>query len=342
MIPQEKSAVVSRGLQEAFGTTTIDDIQKMTRGLSPDLVFRIVVSGTPYLLRVMTRMNEQMDPVRIFASMMAASDAGITPRVHYANAEDGISITDFVEAAPLPISQALRLLPEVLRTLHALPPFPKEFNYVTAHNFFVWRFRDASLLAQGEIDEAFSCYEQIAEIYPRIDRDMVSSHMDLKPDNVLYDGERVWLVDWQAGFVNDRYFDLAVAANFVACNEADELIYLERYFGQAADEYQRFRFFLMQQFLHLFSACVFLMIGSSGKPIESKDDLPSFEEFHRRIRTGEVNLGDKNDQIVCGLVHWKRLLRDIRKPRFKEALELVSSRNPKDTRRLFPQRSPTS
>ena len=37
---------------------------------------------------------------------------------------------------------------------------------------------------------------------------MVSSHVDLKPDNMLFDGERVWLVDWQAGFANDRYFPI--------------------------------------------------------------------------------------------------------------------------------------
>ena len=43
MIPQEKSAAVFRGLQEAFGTTTIEDIRAMPKGLSSDLVFRIVV-----------------------------------------------------------------------------------------------------------------------------------------------------------------------------------------------------------------------------------------------------------------------------------------------------------
>jgi thiamine kinase-like enzyme len=69
--------------------------------------------------------------------------------------------------------------------------------------------------------------------------DMVSCHMDLKPENILFDGQHVWLTDWQAAFVNDRYFDLAVAANFLLTNDADELTYLERYFGQRPNEYQR-------------------------------------------------------------------------------------------------------
>jgi aminoglycoside phosphotransferase (APT) family kinase protein len=336
MIPHDKSAAVSRGLQQTFATTTIDEVSRMTRGLSSDLVLRIVVNGSAYLLRIMTRINEQMDPHRIYSCMSATSDAGLTPRVHYANAGDGISITDFVEAVPLTTSQALNLLPRTLKRLHALPQFPKEFNYLTAHEGFIWRFRNATLLSQNEIDEAFSCYEQLCSVYPRRDADIVSSHMDVKPDNILFDGERVWLVDWQAAFVNDRYFDLAVAANCLISNETDETAYLEHYFGQVPDEYQGARFFLMRQFLHLFSAAVFLLIGSGGTPIGRVEDLPSFEDFHRRFWAGEVNLAEKNHQILCGLVHWNKLLGNVRQRRFAEALQIVSSRNPDSFQRLLP------
>lgn len=339
-ISDEKSAAVCRGLQEAFGTDTTEDMRQITRGLSSDLVFRIVVKGSPYLLRIMTRINEQMDPRRIYACMSAASDGGITPRVHYTNADDGISITDFVETAPLSSLQALQLVPLTLRTLHALPPFPKEFNYVTAHKAFIGRFRTSSLLPQREIDEVFAHYDQLCAIYPRLEEDMVSSHMDLKPDNILFDGNRIWLVDWQAGFLNDRYFDLAVAANCLVSTDADESAYLERYFDRSPDEYQQARFFLMRQFLHLFSASVFLILGSAGSPIERVDELPSFEEFYRSVWHGDVNFADKGQQIVCGLLHWNRLLNNLRQPRFGEALRVVSLRHNKTIRALFPNPQP--
>src|SRR5579862_8794489 len=136
MIPQEKSAAVLRGLREAFGTTAMEDIRRMTKGLSSDLVFRIVVKASPFLLRIMTRMDERNDPLRVFTCMKAAAEAGLAPRVLYSNAEDGVAIIDFIEAVHFPPAQALLLLPRTLRKLHALPPFPKSFNYVTAHNFF--------------------------------------------------------------------------------------------------------------------------------------------------------------------------------------------------------------
>ena len=265
MIPQEKSAAVFQGLQEAFGTTVIEGIRAVPQGLNSDLVFRIIVNGSSYLLRIMTRINESMDPGRIFACMNAAAEAGLAPPVHYRSVEDAISITDFVEAVPFPEAQALVQLPGTLRRLHTLPKFPKAFNYVTAHNGFIWRFRKAGLLPKDEIEEIFTRYEEVCAAYPRLDTDMVSCHSDLKPENILFDGQRVLLAGWQAARVNDRYFDLAVAANFLVTAGADEWTYLEQYFGQQPDEYQPARFYLMRQVVHMLSATVFLLLGSGGQ-----------------------------------------------------------------------------
>jgi hypothetical protein len=336
VIPPEKSAAVSRGLSEAFGTTAIEDITKMTQGLSPDLVFRIVVEGSPFLLRIMTRIDERNDPVRVFTCMRAAAEAGLAPRVLYSNTEDGIAILDWIAAVPFPAAQALVRVPATLRQLHLLPPFPKVFNYVTAHNYFIWRLRGSGLLPKGEIEEVFRRYQQICAAYPRLDVDMVSCHMDLKPENILFDGSRVWLVDWQAAFVNDRYFDLGIVANFVVTNDRDERTYLEGYFGQPPDEYQSARFFLMRQALHMLSAAVFLLLGSAGKPFRQDLNPPSFREFHERVWAGGVDLTDNDLKIVYGMVHWKQLLRNVRQPRLDDALGIVSERNPEGVRLLLP------
>lgn len=328
MLPQDKSAAVFRGLREGLGATAIDEIRLAPKGLSSDAVVRIVVEGSPYLLRIMTRIDERMDPGRIFACMSAAAEAGLAPRVRYANAEDGISITDWVEAVPFPATEALVRLPGTLRMLHALPLFPKTFNYGTAHNGFIWRFRATGLLPKDEVEEIFARYEQVCASYPRLDSDMVSCHNDLKPENILFDGQRVWLAGWQAAFVNDRYFDLAVAANFLVSSDADELVFLGNYFSQPPDDYQRARFFLMRQVAHMLSATVFLMLGSGGKSVAKSGNLPSFAEFHQQIWDGKVDLADNELKIAYGRVHWEELSRNLRQKRFEEAIRVVSERNP--------------
>jgi len=339
MIPREKSNAVARGLSQAFGTTTIDDVCRMTRGLSSDLVFRILVQGSPFLLRVMTRIDERNDPTRLFTAMKAATDTGLAPRVWYTNIEDGITIIDFVGTVPLSTSEALVRLPATLRRLHALPPFPEALNYITAHKAFMWPFQSANLLPSSEIDEVFSRYAQVAAVYPRLDSDMVSCHNDLKPENILFEGQRVWLIDWQAAFVNDRYFDLAIIANFVVNNDIEEKAFLEAYFGQPPDEYQLARFFLMRQIMHVWYATVWLMLGSSGKPVDQSEKAPEFVEFHKRIWAGEITLAGNEARVVYGRVHWERLLQNLRQARFEESLRIVSDRHAREVgvRRLLPE-----
>ena len=156
---------------------------------------------------------------------------------------------------------------------------------------------------------------------------MVSCHNDLKPENIPFDGQRVWLVDWEASLLNDRYFDLAIVANFVVTNEAEERAYLQEYLEKLPDEHELARFFLMRQMMHLLSAAVFLLLGSSGRPVEQSQPALEFKGFHRRIWAGEINLADNEMKIAYGRVHWAQLSWNMRQARFDEALRIVSDRH---------------
>jgi len=347
MIPQEKMAAVTRGLRAAFGVTEFEDIHRITRGNTSALVFRMVVQGSPFLLKIITHPHTRVGPERQFICMEAAAEAGLAPRVHYTNIKDGISITTFVQEAPFPPAEALVRLPATLRALHALPPFPGvEKNFNTTCTFllnqgpatdgFIRRFQESNVLSQNEREELLGWYTQVAAVYPNPDLDnashlmssLVSSHNDLfKPDNILFDGNRVWLVDWEAAFLNDRYADLAAVANLVVTNEAEERAYLREYFGQPADPYQQARFFLMQQVVHMFYTMAFLLLGASGEPAAPSETLPGFQAFHRRMWAGEVNLADLATKSVYGRVHWGRLVQNMRQARFHEALRIVSGRH---------------
>jgi aminoglycoside phosphotransferase (APT) family kinase protein len=88
-------------------------------------------------------------------------------------------------------------------------------NSGAAVDGFIWRFQAANILPEDECAELLARYAQLAAVYPRHDPDMASSHNDLfKPDNILFDGHRVWLADWEAAFLNDRSADLAVRWGF--------------------------------------------------------------------------------------------------------------------------------
>lgn len=338
MIPQEKSDAVARGLQKAFDVTAFDSIDVVTGGHTNSLVFRIVVQGSPFLLKIITRAEDPTTTTRHYTSMKLAADAGIAPRVWYTSESDRISITDFVKAAPLPAPDALFRIPALLRALHALPAFADVPDRINTSCLFLLhqgpaldgllgRIRAAGNIPKEQTEELFAIYEQLAAVYSRRDSDMVSSHNDLfKPDNILFDGTRVLLVDWEAAFRNDRYADLAVAANLVVTSDAEEKVYLQEYFGRQPTDYERARFYLMQQLAHVFYTMAFLYLGSQGGTVDCRQRVPEFREFQRRMWAREVDLSDKGTKVLYGRSHWKQLQENIRSPRFQEALEIVSDR----------------
>ncbi len=324
-IPQEKLEAVNRALNSTFGRDDFEDIRILTRGLSGALVFRIVVTGTPYLLRIISR---KIDTTRAdhFACMNAAAEAGLAPRVHYTSVEDGIAITDFVATVPFPQNEALARLPGVLRKLHALPPFPPRDNSINTsctfllnqHNAtdeFNHRFRSMNILPNDETEQLIGWQTQLAAAYARREPEPVSSHNDLfRPDNILFDGNQVWLVDWEAAFLNDRYADLATAADFVIVDDdaADEPLFLASYFGKAPSGEQLARFAHMRSAVHLFYTMVFTLLGSAGQPVNLHEDVPDFADFHRRLWAGELTIADKDVKLAYAKVHFHRLLNDFR------------------------------
>jgi aminoglycoside phosphotransferase (APT) family kinase protein len=323
LIPEAKRADVARLIQEVFGVDDVDDMRPVTGGLSSARVLRIVVRGVPYLLRVMMSTDPRNDPARQFSCMKQAADIGVAPRMLYANANDRILVTDFVEAKPFPKASG-PLIASVIRRLHSLPDFPRRWNHLDFVDQCMQRFRAAHILADNLTDEVFRRYGELTAVYPR-DADLVASHNDLKPENVLFDGERFWLVDWEAANLNDRYFDLAVVANFFVRNEESEQIFLTTYLGEPPTPYMRARFYLMRQIMHMAYATVFMTLGTAaGGQLDSETESQDFEEFHDRLIVRAIDMMSPAARVEYGRIHFDRLRQTLSSPRFDRAIAEVS------------------
>jgi thiamine kinase-like enzyme len=331
MIPENKKSAVTLALQTAFGVSEYDEITELTQGLSTALIFRIVVNGRPYLLRIITRTDNMGGPSQYYNGMKTAAEAGLAPQIRYVHVEDRIYITDFINAKPFPLDEARVLMPALLRRLHALPLFSSRIYYLDFVDSQVRKFLSANIISDAAQKELLDQYERIFAVYPRNQEEMVSCHNDLKPDNILFDGKRVWLVDWEAAFPNDRYVELAAVGNFVLTSEEHEKEYLKIYFGQDASDYQRARFFLMQQLIYLIYGCYFMLLAAKdGNAVDLQSAIPEFRTFHDRVWKGELYLLDKTIQAQYARVHLERVRQNLQLERFEESLKLVSDRSLKE------------
>jgi thiamine kinase-like enzyme len=334
LIPETKLATVEKALHTAFNTTTVESIMPLTGGRSSALVYKIMVRGKLYLLRLVMETDQFRDPIRQHISMNIAAEAGIAPHVYYAEPQDGLSITDFIETIPLSSHFASQdaLLFELVKTIksiHATPLFPKLVDFLDGIDLFIQQFKALKLLPDNATEEHFRYYSQIQQVYPRHGTDLVSSHNDLNPSNILFDGKKIWIVDWESAFQNDRYADLAIVANFFVLNEAQEEVYLKAYFGDSLDEYQKARFFLMRQVCYMFYAMMLLKLAATLRTphsiLEESMDTPRYREFREQIGSGKISSTSFEGHLLFGKVLLNEALYNMKMPRFAESMDKITS-----------------
>lgn len=327
MIPENKQPAVKKALQTAFGTDELESLQQITIGLSSALIFKIIVHGKPYLLRVIMRDDAMADPTYYFNCMKTVEGSALGPHIHYLNNEDRISITDFIIAKSFPIDIARKQMPQLLKQLHALPKFPFRINYFTAMEGFIEKFLASGVLPASETKDVFEQYARIAKFYPRNDvENWVSCHNDLKPENILFDGTRPWLVDWEGAFLNDRYLDLSIVANFVVKNEQDEIEYLQTYFGDALDEHKRAQFFVMQQMLHVYYFMFFMMTAAKSKTVDVNNiQKYDFKDYNDRIWKGEIDLANDDAKMEYAIVHKEKFLQKIDTKKLEDSIHILTA-----------------
>jgi thiamine kinase-like enzyme len=326
MIPNTYAALVEKALQEKFGVRDWEAIYPISSGLSTALVYRIVVKGKSYLLKIITRTDEKSDPSYEYECLRIVAAAGLAPALLYTNVTDKISITDFVEATAFPQEQARIQMPALLKKLHALPPLPLRLNYFEVLDGWIQKLKTGKIIPEHLTTELFRRFEKITAVYPRDISQWVNCHNDLKPENILFDGNKPVLVDWEAIFLNDPYIDLAVVSNFVIEQPEQTKAYLTHYFGYEPSEYQLARFILVQQIMHMaYFAFFMLIIAGAGNTIDYNTPHPGFREFHNDMWNGKIDLASQEARQQYAWTHYYQLLKNLESTAFEDALQVVSN-----------------
>ena len=169
----------------------------------------------------------------------AAAAAGIGPEVVAFEPRLGCLVTVFIEGGPVTAEELRGRIPElaeVLRRIHAGPPLPTAFDPFAV----VEAYAAAAAGRGGEIPPA------VAELAPaalRIRAELggpehapVPCHNDLLTANLLDDGERLRIVDWEYAGMSDPYFELANVAVKNEFTQGDEAALLAGYWGAATPE----------------------------------------------------------------------------------------------------------
>ena len=333
LIPEGKLAAVENALLQTFNTTDVMHMEQLAGGLSDSTVYKMALNGQCYVLKLYAPPGTPGSTDGRFACMKIAADAGIAPPLYYLNTEDGLSVSAFIESKPLRTvftspDTLLAELAKTIRSIHAMPAFPNESSLLNTVEALIGQIRESPLFTESIFENFFEYYDSIREHYPWQDTDKVSSHNDLNPNNIVCDGQRIWVLDWDAAFLNDRYVDLAIAANFFVTNEAQETLFLDAYFGDGLNLYSSARFFIMRQTCYLIYAILMFKLtampditGIMNDPGMQKVTL---REIGAQIGAGKLSLSTGKGRLLYGQAMINEALINMRQPRFMSSIRLLA------------------
>jgi Ser/Thr protein kinase RdoA (MazF antagonist) len=202
--------------------------------------FRARFGDTEVVLRIAGRRTELLGIDRAAEHVATAAAAGldIAPAVLAFLPEHACLVTAFVAGEPLPDGQ-LREPPALVPLARALRAFPARgpaltttFAVPSIARTYLGRARERGADVPRVAWDAALLAERIASVLIGPEHVPVSCHDDLLGANVLGDGHRIWLVDWEYAGMGDRYFDLGNLSINNGFTEADDRALLEAYWDE--------------------------------------------------------------------------------------------------------------
>ncbi|MCF6232211.1 MAG: phosphotransferase family protein [Rhodobacteraceae bacterium] len=170
------------------------------------------------------------------AASRAAHAAGLSPGVVYAG--DGITVIEFIEATTFGETDvrapgALERIVPLIRSCHHEVPKHLRGPALIFWVFHVIRDYAATLRAGdsahvGLLPDLLKIGEELEQAAGPFD--MVFGHNDLLAANILDDGTRLWLIDWDYAGFNTPLFDLGGLASNNGLTQTQETQLLELYF----------------------------------------------------------------------------------------------------------------
>jgi thiamine kinase-like enzyme len=202
--------------------------------------FRVEVAGTPYFVRIPGASTDLLavDRGNELHNTLAAAEAGVAPRVAHTLPDWDVFVLEWLPATTMS-NRTLQApgmpaqLAGTLQRLHAGPRFRDDFD--------MFRLAERYLALVDERDIAIpDGYREHLTLLPRIEAALarhplavVPCHNDLLADNVLSDGARLWIVDYEYSGMNDPAFELGNTCQELGYDDAQVAELCAAYFGEA-------------------------------------------------------------------------------------------------------------
>jgi thiamine kinase-like enzyme len=289
---------------DKFGALT--NAAPITNGLSGARIYSAATGIGNVVLRVVDR--DRPDFQNSLPAQQAAAAHGIAPAILHSDPSGGVVVSMQIENTPLgrvlaqPAlrPQALQKVAKLLGGLHALPSrgLP-EFDIEQCRA--IWRRQSTRSCFPSWANEFETVFDEVVAVLTRDPR-RVFSHNDITPANVLWDGARAWLIDWDRAASAHPYLDLATFANFTSLSDDEALVLLAAQENSIIDDGDAQTFITLRRAMRAFYGAVFfsLMADEAAPMPPARAATPKLADCYRAMARGELNPASASGAMLLG------------------------------------------
>jgi Phosphotransferase enzyme family len=181
-------------------------------------------------------------------------------------------------------------------------------------------------VASGLLDRHTAGFEQIRAAYPWQPEAFVSAHNDPNQFNLLYDGDRLWLIDWETASRNDPLTDIGNVCGYLAPTQDLRDSVLRASLGHEPDALVRARLALMGRLIQLYAGCILLMIVVDPAAPTHTDLTPmTVDEFRIGIEQGTLRAGTPTTTIAYAKIVLGAFVDGLDAPGFEDATRVSAA-----------------
>ena len=284
----------------------VKSVTPVSGGLSGAAVFAVTTETGEFFLRRNAPGQEGFGTM--LTAQRLAAKAGIAPSVIFADEELGVVVTEKAPgisigaalAQPEARLQALRGVAETLARLHAIaaPDLPPSDPALAQSIWDRQSARDGFPQWARPLGVCIAAGDDALAGDPR----RVFGHNDVNPANLIWDGAKVWMVDWERAALAHPYMDLAIFSIFAILSDDDAIALLSLQEGSAIEAGERQVFLLLRNYGRaIYGAVLFRLIPDlTAITFLPRDKTATLAECYGLLGKGALDLGTPAGQALLG------------------------------------------